>query len=182
MIITDKEKLKRVSESISYEKAQEIGLFRLLEANLKDSVEPGAAIAAIQIDIPVRAVYIDYTDPKGTHYQIRMLNPEIRRQYDPIVNTGEGCLSLPGEHYNTDRWNRCLVSWYDYDENRERSAVFSGFLAIVVQHEIDHINGILMDTREHHSISIGRNDPCDKCLIKGIKRKWKKCKEHNLSA
>lgn len=178
MIVTDRSKLEVISRPTSIAECKELGLFELLEAELKASVVPGVGLAAIQVGHALRASLM-ITDKKA----YRMINPVLFNQEGPILFTGEACLSQPGKSYNTDRFNQVTVRWLDYDEGVEKVAETNGFNAVVLQHEIDHMDGILNYKREHiQPIKIGRNEPCPDCIRNGITIKWKKCKIHNKEA
>lgn len=103
---------------------------------------PGVGLAAIQIAEPVRVVVVDVSkdeEAKAPHY---FANPEITRTSDDLAEYEEGCLSIP-EHYETvERPARCRVKFLDYDGN-EQELECEGLLATVIQHEVDHLNGVL---------------------------------------
>lgn len=73
---------------------------------------------------------------------IAMLNPEIVKTSAKRYKTEEGCLSLNGER-ETERFESVEVKYRDLDWNKQKQK-FSGFPAQIVQHEIDHCNGILI--------------------------------------
>ena len=103
-------------------------------------------------------------------YQV--INPVIKSAKNPMIWTGEGCLSDPGKYYNTDRYNNIEIEYLDYSLEKKIVLPFEGLMAVVFQHELDHTNGILNYTREHvFSAKIGRNDPCP-C---NSGKKWKQC-------
>lgn len=104
---------------------------------------PGIGLAAIQIGIPQRVVTIDISkDDDSPPDPIALVNPEIiwtseeRRVYE------EGCLSIPEYFEEVERPDRCVVRFQDRDgETREIEA--DGLLSTCVQHEMDHLNGVL---------------------------------------
>jgi peptide deformylase len=166
-IVTDRSKLEVICRETTIEECRELSLFDRLEQALRESPIAGCGLAAIQIGDAVRASLM-VTD-KQTY---RMVNPVIISQSEPILFAGEACLSQPGKAYSTDRYNRVTVRWLDYDTGVERTAETDGFNAVVIQHEIDHMDGILNYKREHiNKPKIGRNDMCP-C---GSGKKYKKC-------
>lgn len=167
MIITDKDTLKQQSAYITVEKAREMGIFGRLEEELSKSDTPGYGLAAIQIGEPVACFMYKWKDDV-----VRVLNPNIYDKIDPIIFAGEGCLSFPGMHFNTDRFNQISVTFDDYDTGKAVKAVLYGTEAIIFQHEFDHCAGITIEDREHHNKpKVGRNEPCP-C---GSGKKYKKC-------
>ena len=173
MIITDINVLKQQSEYLTVDKARECGIFHVLEEELNASVTPGCGLAAIQVGKPLACFIMKI---KGQ--VLRVLNPMIVDRSEPCIIPNEGCLSFPGRTVNTDRYMQITAQYEDYDTGKLCKSVFYGEEAIVFQHEYDHVAGITIFDREHHSISIGRNDPCPLCIAEGINIKYKKCKKH----
>lgn len=165
-IVTDLNQLKKKSKEISLNEAHELSIFVKLDGALKLSYRPGVGLAAIQIAIPVRAIIIRYANTS-----VNMLNPIIVDRIGKI-RTQEGCLSLPGLLVETERAEQVMVRWIDYDSKTEQTAVFYGLEAVIVQHEVDHLDGILIIDREAFEVKkVGRNEPCP-C---GSGKKYKKC-------
>jgi peptide deformylase len=101
-----------------------------------------------------------------------MINPIIEERDGELKRCpGEGCLSLPGVRVDTVRYEQVTAKWFDYDRKEEQRAVFYGFEAQVVQHELDHLDGLLITDRKFSQTKVGRNDPCP-C---GSGKKFKKC-------
>jgi peptide deformylase len=170
MIIKDRAILEQVSRDTTLEECESLGIFAKLAVDLKESPVQGAGLAAVQIGTPIRAVYIYYKPENKDPYELRMINPVIEERIDPIVWNNEGCLSVDGS-YNTDRYKQITVRWIDFDTKKEKRAVFVDFFSVLIQHEIDHIDGILINKREHRTVKIGRNQPC----VCGSGKKYKKC-------
>lgn len=111
---------------------------------------PGVGLAAPQVGVLLRLITIevpaDYVDEGSPHTSLTLINPEIVKasgtQYDPP----EGCLSLPHWVGNVPRAYKVLVKARDLDF-REVRIKAEGFLARVLQHEIDHLDGILFTDR-----------------------------------
>lgn len=75
------------------------------------------------------------------------INPTILRYYDGVVVNDEGCMSIPGMYVAVPRYRRICLHWYDL-QGLEHKGVFSGEVARVIQHEMDHLDGLLIDRYE----------------------------------
>ena len=139
MIIQDKKILRQKSSKTSVEECSRFNVFGQLENNIKD----GLGLSAIQIGLPIRACVIK----TKRDIFIKMVNPTIIKQYDPIKIMGEGCLSFPDEYIDTFRYKYCVVEWAD-ETGYRRQALFSEAEAVTCQHEIDHMNGVLFYDRQ----------------------------------
>ena len=103
---------------------------------------PGIGLAAVQIGILKRLIVIDISKDDQKKEPLFFVNPKITFQSKKTSIYEEGCLSLPGHFAEIERPAECHVSYVDYDgKNQELKA--SGLLATCVQHEIDHLNGVL---------------------------------------
>ena len=103
---------------------------------------PGIGLAAVQIGILKRLIVIDISKDDQKKEPLFFVNPKITFQSKKTSVYEEGCLSLPGHFAEIERPAECHVSYVDYDgKNQELKA--SGLLATCVQHEIDHLNGVL---------------------------------------
>jgi peptide deformylase len=103
---------------------------------------PGVGLAAIQVGVPRRVITIDATrgdDPKNP---IAMINPEIVWESDETIAHEEGCLSIPEYLDMVIRPERVKARFLDL-EGKQQEIEADGLLARVIQHEIDHINGVL---------------------------------------
>lgn len=105
--------------------------------------EVGVALAAPQIDTLLRIVVIreDFEDKKNRNFTI-LINPEITKYEGEQVEDYEGCLSIQDIYGKVPRYNRVRVKALDL-RGKEFRFTAEGFLARVVQHEIDHTNGIV---------------------------------------
>lgn len=107
----------------------------------------GVGLAAPQIGRNDRIVVID-ADPVAESFpecagrKLTLINPEIEILDGESVNRGEGCLSLPGLSENVSRVEHIRLRWVDEDFNQHEEEM-SGFLARIVQHECDHLEGKL---------------------------------------
>ena len=102
----------------------------------------GIGLAAIQIGTPKRVIVIDLLKEKEKKNPLYFVNPEIVWSSKEEVTYEEGCLSVPGQFAEIDRPNKCHVKYLDYDGNK-RELKAEGLLATCIQHEIDHLEGIL---------------------------------------
>lgn len=178
MITQDINKLRQISSETTLEECENSGIFERLEIALQESGKQGISgvgLSGIQIEEPVRAciVRINYgKESKKEPLRINMINPVIEDSEDLQPFTNEGCLSFPGLSVMTDRYQDIVCSWLDFDSKKEKRASFCGIEAIVVQHELDHMNGVVLLDRKHQKVeSIGRNEQCP-C---GSGKKYKKC-------
>jgi peptide deformylase len=106
---------------------------------------PGVGLAAPQVGVSERLIVLDVRNKEGTTGLITLINPEIIEAEGRVVEE-EGCLSLPGITENVARAERVLVRGHDLEE-REREIEAEGLLAVALQHEIDHLEGILFIDR-----------------------------------
>lgn len=107
----------------------------------------GVGLAAPQVGVSKRIVVIDAEqedDGAGhkTGNPMYFVNPEIIWRSEEIVCGEEGCLSVPEQRAEVERHAQIRVQYLDYD-GKEREILAEDFLAIVLQHEIDHLDGIL---------------------------------------
>ena len=103
---------------------------------------PGIGLAAIQVGILKRLIVIDITKGEEKKSPIFLINPSIVHQSKKTSVYEEGCLSLPGQFAEIERPAECTVKFINYD-GKEKELKTDGLLATCVQHEIDHLNGVL---------------------------------------
>ena len=102
---------------------------------------PGIGLAAIQIGVPKRVIVIDLSrDEKKT--PMYFVNPKIIVKSEINSTYEEGCLSVPGQFAEVDRPDKCQVSYLDYNGQKQELKA-EGLLATCIQHEMDHLEGIL---------------------------------------
>ena len=106
---------------------------------------PGVGLAAPQVGVSERLIVVDVRNTEDTQGLITLINPEIIEVEGRVVEE-EGCLSLPGITENVARAERVLVRGHDLN-GREQEIEAEGLLAVALQHEIDHIEGILFIDR-----------------------------------
>ena len=103
---------------------------------------PGIGLAAIQIGIPKRIIVIDLAKEGEKKNPLYIVNPQIVFKSDNEATYEEGCLSIPGQFAKIQRPEKCTIKYLDY-EGKEKEIKTEGLLATCIQHEIDHLNGIL---------------------------------------
>ncbi|MBN1924507.1 MAG: peptide deformylase [Prolixibacteraceae bacterium] len=110
-------------------------------ASMTDTLNPGVGIAAPQVGLSVRMIYVQRFDKPGDPFEI-YYNPEITEYSDSINSGSEGCLSVPGYQGKVDRSQNITVNYLD-STGKKRTENINGFTAVIFQHELDHINGVL---------------------------------------
>ena len=104
---------------------------------------PGVGLSAIQVGFAQRLVVIDTAKAPDPADPVRMINPEIVWQADEISPFEEGCLSFPDQYEEVERSAAVHVRYMD--ENGEiRTIKAGGLQAIALQHELDHLDGVLL--------------------------------------
>ena len=123
-----------------------------VRALVKDMFEtmydaPGIGLAAVQVGVPKRLLVMDLQEPEEEGGEpVRdprvFINPEIIEHSDQDVPYTEGCLSVPDQYAEVDRPDRIRARWLD-EQGERHEEVIEGLLATCLQHEMDHLNGIL---------------------------------------
>ena len=103
---------------------------------------PGIGLAAIQVGIPKRVIVLDIAQKNGTKNPMFFVNPEITEKSENNSTYEEGCLSVPGQFAEIDRSDKCHVRYLDY-HGQPKEIKAEGMLATCIQHEVDHLEGIL---------------------------------------
>jgi peptide deformylase len=108
---------------------------------------PGIGLAAIQVGVPKRIVVIDLQEPaeeggEPVKDPRVFINPEILTTSDEDVPYTEGCLSVPDQYAEVDRPDAIRARWLDVDGKQQEQEI-DGLLAVCLQHEMDHLNGVL---------------------------------------
>ncbi len=103
---------------------------------------PGIGLAAVQVGVLKRLIVVDITKEDEKKNPLFFINPIITQKSDKTSIHEEGCLSLPGYFAEIERPAECQVEYLDYNGNK-RSLKATGLLSTCIQHEIDHLNGIL---------------------------------------
>ncbi|WP_341912892.1 peptide deformylase [Ferrovibrio terrae] len=103
---------------------------------------PGIGLAAIQVGIPKRMLVIDVSRDGDAKQPLYIINPEITWVSDDDQLYEEGCLSLPEQYAEVERPAEVKVSYLDRDGNSQELHA-EGLLAVCLQHEMDHLDGVL---------------------------------------
>ena len=103
---------------------------------------PGIGLAAPQVGVLERVVVVDIGRDEGESEPLRLANPEVVWRSEETAAYEEGCLSLPEHYAEVLRPAQVKVRYVDYD-NEIREIEADGLLATCIQHEIDHLNGVL---------------------------------------
>ncbi len=127
---------------------------------------PGIGLAAIQVGVPIRLLVVDlqpedenaepevctaHGDHHHTHKPVKrepqvFINPVLSEPSEETSVYSEGCLSVPEIYADVERPSRIRVQWQDLDA-KSHDEVIEGFLATVLQHEMDHLEGIVFIDR-----------------------------------
>lgn len=121
-----------------------------LVANMYETMyaSDGVGLAAPQVGLSIRLVVIDADVMKDVYPELAgrkltLVNPEVDVLEDgPKTTREEGCLSVPGLHEPVTRYEKVRVNWLD-ENFGEHEEVFEGYIARIIQHECDHLDGIL---------------------------------------
>ena len=141
IILTEPNKiLRQVSKPIDKVGNEE----RKLMNDMLDSMylANGIGLAAIQIGIPKRIIVIDLSKDKNIKNPIYFCNPVIKEKNLEKAIYEEGCLSVPNQFAEIERPSKCTVEYLDYNGDKQEIKA-EGLLATCIQHEIDHLEGIL---------------------------------------
>src|SRR3954463_8940689 len=111
---------------------------------------PGIGLAAVQVGVPIRLLVIDLQEPedpddpksKPVKDPRVFINPEILWHSDSEIPYTEGCLSVPEKYAEFMRPDRIRAKWQDVDGKTYEEEI-EGLLAVCLQHEMDHLNGVL---------------------------------------
>ena len=113
---------------------------------------PGIGLAAVQVAVPRRLVVIDLQDPDPDAPEdeeappVRrphvFINPEILSRSDARKTYNEGCLSIPEQYAEIERPDLIRLKWLD-EQGRAQEAEFDGLMSVCLQHEVDHLDGVL---------------------------------------
>ena len=140
-ILTEPDPFLRQKSKIVEEVNDEI---RSLMDDMVDTMydAPGIGLAAIQIGIPKRVIVIDLSKDDQKKNPLYFVNPEIIIKSKNDASYEEGCLSVPNQFAEISRPDTCKVNYLDYEGNK-KTLEAEGLLATCIQHEMDHLEGIL---------------------------------------
>ena len=140
-ILTEPNKLLRqVSKTV--EKVGDVE--KMLMDDMLDTMydAPGIGLAAIQIGVPKRIIVMDISRDENKKEPRYFVNPVIKNKNKEKTKYEEGCLSVPDQFAEIERPNACEVEYLDYDGKKQLLKA-DGLLATCIQHEMDHLEGIL---------------------------------------
>jgi peptide deformylase len=140
IIILPDKRLRLVSEPV---KTVDAGVRALVDDMFETMYEaPGVGLAAIQIGVPKRIVTADTAKKDEEKRPQVFLNPEVVWSSEDKATYEEGCLSIPEYYEEVERPTQVKVRYMDID-GKTQEIEANGLLATVLQHEIDHLNGVL---------------------------------------
>ncbi len=143
MILTNEEEVRYLGLTSKEVSPNEIEYLKnILELELKESEKngiPGIGLACPQIGIAKKMAIIRIPGKKNFHADL--VNPIIVEKYNPSIFDGEGCLSFPGLQGRTYRYQDIKVNNF---MGKPKMFVATGLPAVCIQHEIDHLNGIVL--------------------------------------
>ena len=130
-------RLRQIAEEITvFDKELVTLAHKMLEAMYQSK---GIGLAAIQVNIKKRLIVIDISETRDK--PLFLINPEIYEK-NSIIESEEGCLSVPGFYDKVERYNNIKYKSSDFEGNIKAYQA-EGLLAVCIQHEIDHLNGKL---------------------------------------
>ena len=103
---------------------------------------PGIGLAAPQVGVQKRAIVLDVSMGEEAPNPFQMINPEVVWASDSLFSYEEGCLSLPEQFADVERPNKAKIKYKD-KSGQETLIDVEGLLSVCVQHEIDHLDGVL---------------------------------------
>jgi len=134
---------------------------------------PGIGLAAPQVGVPKRILVVDVARSDEEPRPIKMANPEITWSSEEIGTYEEGCLSFPEQYADVERPARVKVRYLD-ENNDQQEIEADGLLATCVQHEMDHLEGIVF---VDHLSTLKRN-----MILRKLKKQQKLSKQKKKAA
>ncbi len=151
ILVAPDPRLKLKAEKVA---AVDADIRRLMDDMLETMYQaPGIGLAAPQVGVNSRVIVMDIAREDEPSAPLCMANPEIVAVSDDDATYEEGCLSVPEHYADVVRPALIRVKFLDRD-NKAREAEFTGLLATVIQHEMDHLDGVLFID---HLSSLKRN-------------------------
>ena len=140
IIILPDKRLRLVSEPT---KANDPELRALVDDMFETMYEaPGIGLAAIQVGVPKRVIVMDLAKKDDPKEPMVFINPEVLWRSDEMASYEEGCLSIPEFYEEVERPAKVRVIFRDL-AGAAQELEASGLMATCLQHEIDHLNGVL---------------------------------------
>ena len=151
ILIAPDPRLKKISTPV---KAVDAEIRKLMDDMLETMYQaPGIGLAAPQVGVLKRIIVLDIAREGEAPQPLRLANPEVVWVSDDDAVYNEGCLSVPEHYADVARPASCRVKYLDH-ENKSREIAADGLLATCLQHEIDHLDGVLFID---HLTSLKRN-------------------------
>ena len=121
----------------------DVSLKKLTDDMLETMYEgSGIGLAATQVDVHKRVIVVDISEKKDE--PLVLINPVLKKVIDPELKTySEGCLSVPGFYEELERPSEIEISFQDVN-GQDHTLIANGLLSVVVQHEMDHLEGKMM--------------------------------------
>ena len=141
-------KILTIPDPLLREKSESVKIIDKDIQNLMDDMiatmykAPGIGLAAIQIGVPKRVVVMDLSKEPDKKEPMFFVNPEIIWRSDVNSTYEEGCLSIPNQFAKIERPEKCHFKYLDYNGN-QKDIKADGLLSTCIQHDVDHLNGIL---------------------------------------
>ncbi|MCD5380490.1 peptide deformylase [Candidatus Gracilibacteria bacterium] len=141
--------LRKISKDITRDKFKKyVKIGKEMIKYIKNPDNGGVGLAAPQVGYNKRLIVVsllkDWEDESFP--TVMMINPEILEHSDNIIMCDEGCLSVPGAKGKVPRWESIKLKYFD-EKFKENIMLLHGLRADIVQHEIDHLDGILFTDR-----------------------------------
>ena len=139
-IIKDMKHLKKVCEPVNYKTSKQIAnkmiMFMLSHKNINDN---SIGLACNQLGLPGRIIIV-----KIKNKWVRFINPVICYKSEDTIITEESCLSVPKKSIKVERSKDITIDFIFEGSGNSKPSNYTGMDAIVIQHEIDHLNGIII--------------------------------------
>ena len=133
--------LRQISQPVEIVGIEEQQLMDDMLETMYDA--PGIGLAAIQIGVPKNIIVMDINREKENKNPMYFVNPVIKNKSEEMSRYEEGCLSLKNVFVEVDRPNMCEVEYLDYN-GEKRNLKCDALLATCIQHEYEHLLGVLM--------------------------------------
>lgn len=167
-VLVDKRKLKKPPLQVHYlgdralrqpakRVAQVSGEIRQLIREMLQTMysEDGIGLAAPQVAVNKQVIVIDCEPDQPTHSPLVLINPVIKKQGQELCVAQEGCLSIPGVYLDVTRPEMVQVSFKD-DQGRPQTLQATGLLSRAIQHEMDHLNGVMFVDRVENALALNQ--------------------------
>ena len=140
ILIEPNKLLRQISKTVEKVCDEERALMDDMLDTMYDA--PGIGLAAVQIGVPKRIIVMDISRDENKKEPRYFVNPVIKNKNEEKAKYEEGCLSVPDQFAEIERPNTCEVEYLDYNGKKQLLKA-DGLLATCIQHEMDHLEGIL---------------------------------------